>query len=124
MLMQTQITNININAKVLPCEYRLAFALLLLASSFVIADTTLKLDFPDEFYLQSTDTKFSRDNQYQVDKTEPRWRETTSTPSPTVRWGAKSIYEENGHLDPLLDTQGSDQATETIRLNPQIEIRY
>ncbi len=122
--MQKQITNININANVLPCEHRLVFALLLLASSFVIADTTLKLDFPDEFYLQSTDTKFSRDNQYHIDKTDPRWRKSTRTPSPTVRWGAKSIYEENSHLDPFFDTQGSDQATETIRLNPQLEIRY
>ena len=125
MLMQTQTTNININAKVLPYEHQLALALLLLASSIVIADTTLKLDFPDEFYLQSTDTKFSRDNRtYHIDKTEPRWRKAASTPSPTVRWGAKSIYEENSHLDPFLDTQGSDHTTETIRLNPQLEIRF
>ena len=121
--MQTQIANID--AKVLPCEHRLALALLLLASSIVIADSTLKLDFPDEFYLQSTDTKFSRNNHsYHADKEEPRWRKPASSSSPAVRWGAKSIYEENSQLDPILGTQGTGQATETIYLNPQLEIRF
>lgn len=121
--MQTQITNID--AKVLSCDHRLALVFLLLASSIVIADTTLKLDFPDEFYLQSTDTKFSRNNQsYHADKDEPKWRKPASSSSPAVRWGAKSIYEENSQLDPILGTQGTGQATETINLNPQLEIRF
>ncbi len=125
MLMQTQTTNINIYAKALPREHRLALVLLLFASSIVIADTTLRLDFPDEFYLQSTDKKFSRNNQsYQADKQEPRWRNPADSSSPTVRWGAKSIYEENSQLDPILGTEGTGQATETIHLNPQLEIRF
>ena len=123
MLMQIQSANINSNE--LTYAHRLALVLFLLASSIVIADTTLKLDFPDEFYLQSTDTKFSRDNQtYRAEKEEPKWRKSTSTQSPTVRWGAKSIYEENNHLDPFLDTQGAGQTTESIYLNPQLEIRF
>ena len=123
MLMLKQIANID--AKVLTCEHRLALALLLLASSIAIADSTLKLDFPDEFYLQSTDTKFSRNSQsYQADKDEPKWRKSASPSSPTVRWGAQSIYEENNQLDPLLGTQGTGQATESIYLNPQLEIRF
>ena len=115
----------NINAKVLPCEHQLTLVLLLLVSSIAIADSTLKLDFPDKFYLQSNDTKFSRNNQsYQTDKKEPRWRKSENSASSTVRWGAKSIYEENSQLDPILSTQGTGQATDAIYLNPQLEIRF
>ncbi len=125
MLMQTQTTNINIYAKALPREHRLALVLLLFASSIVIADTTLRLDFPDEFYLQSTDKKLSRDNQtYRADKEEPEWRKPADSSSPTVRWGAKSIYEENKQLEPLIGTQGTGEAAETIYVNPQLELRF
>ena len=129
MLMQTQIANIDAN--VLIYKHRLALVLILLTSSIVIADSTLKLDLPDEFYLQSTDTKFSRDSQtYHTDKEEPKWRKPASSSSPTVRWGAKSIYEENNQLDPMLGTQGTlstqdtGQGTEAIYLNPQFEMRF
>ncbi len=123
MMMQTQLTNIN--AGVLTPAYRLTFALFLLVSSIVIADSTLKLDFPDEFYLQSTDKKLSRGSQtYHADKEEPKWRKPASSSSPTVRWGAKSIYEENKQLDPLVGSQSSGQSTETIYLNPQLELRF
>jgi len=123
MMMQTQIANSNTD--VLTCAYRLALALFLLVSSIVIADSTLKLDFPDEFYLQSTDKKLSRSSQtYRADKEEPKWREPASSSSPTVRWGAKSIYEENKQLDPLVGTQGTGQSAETIYLTPQLELRF
>jgi len=124
MMMQTQ-QIANINTDVSTCAYRLALALFLLISSIVIADSTLKLDFPDEFYLQSTDKKLSRDNQtYRADKEEPKWRKPASSASPTVRWGAKSIYEENKQLDPLVGTQGTGQSSETIYLAPQLELRF
>ena len=123
MMMQTQIANSNTN--VLTCAYRLALALFLLISSIVIADSTLKLDFPDEFYLQSTDKKLSRDSQtYRADKEEPKWRKPESSSSPSARWGAKSIYEENKQSDPLVGTHGTGQATEAIYLNPQLELRF
>lgn len=123
MMMQTQLTNINIS--VLTPAYRLALALFLLVSSIVIADSTLKLDFPDEFYLQPTDKKLSRGSQtYHADKEEPKWRKPASSSSPTVRWGAKSIYEENKQMDPLVGSQSSGQSTETIYLNPQLELRF
>jgi len=123
MMMQTQVANINTN--VLTCAYRLALALLFLVSSIVIADSTLKLDFPDEFYLQSTDKKLSRDNQtYRADKEELEWRKPADSSSPTVRWGAKSIYEENKQLEPLIGTQGTGEAAETIYVNPQLELRF
>lgn len=124
MMMQTQ-QIANINTDVSTCAYRLALALFLLISSIVIADSTLKLDFPDEFYLQSTDKKLSRDNQtYHADKEEPKWRKPASSASPTVRWGAKSIYEENKQLDPLVGTQGTGQSSEAIYLAPQLELRF
>jgi len=123
MMMQTQITNINTN--VLTCAYRLALALFLFVSSIVIADSALELDFPDEFYLQPTDKKLSRGSQaYRADKEEPKWRKPKSSSSPTVRWGGKSIYEDNKQLDPLVGTHGTGQATETIYLNPQLELRF
>jgi hypothetical protein len=124
MLMQTQIANIDAN--VLIYKHRLALVLILLTSSIVIADSTLKLDLPDEFYLQSTDTKFSRDSQtYHTDKEEPKWRKPASASSPTVRWGAnKSIYEENNQLDPMLSTQSPDKGAESINLTPQFEMRF
>lgn len=123
MMMQTQLTNINTN--VLACAYRLALALFFLVSSIVIADSTLKLDFPDEFYLQSTDKKLSRGNQtYRTDKEEPEWRKPASSSSPTVRWGAKSIYEDNKQVKPLVGTSGNDQTAETINLAPQLELRF
>jgi hypothetical protein len=124
MLMQTQ--TVNIDASVLIYKHRLALVLILLTSSIVIADSTLKLDLPDEFYLQSTDTKFSRDSKtYYSDKEEPKWRKPASTSSPTVRWGVnKSIYEKNNQLDPMLSTQSPDKGAESIHLTPQFEMRF
>lgn len=120
-----QIQIVNINSNVFTCVHRLALPLFLLVSSIVIADSTLKLDFPDEFYLQSNETKFSRGDQtYRSDKEEPKWREPASPSSPSMRWGAKTIYEENNQLEPLLGTVGTGQAAETINLNPQLELRF
>ena len=121
--MQTQTAKINSN--VFACTYRLAWGLFLLASSIVIADSTLKLDFPDEFYLQSTDTKLSRgDEAYRTDNEEPEWRKPADSSSPTVRWGAKTIYEENSRMAPLVGTSGNDQTANSINLAPQLEIRF
>ena len=123
MMIQTQIANNNTN--VFTCLHWLVFSLFLLVPPIVIADSTLKLDFPDEFYLQSNETKFTRGNQtYRSDKEEPKWRKPASPSSPSMRWGAKTIYEENNQLEPLLGTTGNGQAAETIHLNPQLELRF
>ncbi len=123
MMIQMQIANINTNVFI--GIHRLALPLFLLASSIVIADSTLKLDFSDEFYLQSNETKFSRGNQpYRPDKEEPKWRKPASPSSPSMRWGAKTIYDENNQLEPLLGAEGTGQAAETINLNPQLELRF
>lgn len=121
--MQTQTAKINSN--VFTYTHRFAWGLFLLVSSLVIADSTLKLDFPDEFYRQSTDTKLSRgDEAYRPDKEEPKWRKPADSSSPTVRWGAKTIYEENRRMDPLVGTSGNDQTANSINLAPQLEIRF
>ena len=118
--MITQAQTARINNNVFAYAYRLAWVLFLLVSSFVIADSTLKLDFPDEFYLQSTDTKLSRGEEaYRTDKEEP-----AESSSPRVRWGAKTIYEENRRMDPLVGTSGNDQTANSINLAPQLEIRF
>ena len=123
--MITQTQPAKINNDVFACAHQLTWMLFLLASSIVIADSTLKLDFPDEFYLQSTDTKLSRGEEaYRTDKEEPKWREPTDSSSPTVRWGAKTIYEENSRMDPLVGTSGNDQTANSINLAPQLEIRF
>lgn len=123
--MITQAQTARINNNVFAYAYRLAWVLFLLVSSFVIADSTLKLDFPDEFYLQSTDTKLSRGEEaYRTDKEEPEWRKPAESSSPRVRWGAKTIYEENRRMDPLVGTSGNDQTANSINLAPQLEIRF
>jgi hypothetical protein len=123
--MITQAQTAQINNNVFAYTYRLAWVLFLLVSSIVIADSTLKLDFPDEFYLQSTDKKLSRgDETYRTDKEEPEWRKPADSSSPTVRWGAKTIYEENRRMDPLVGTSGNDQTANSINLAPQLEIRF
>jgi len=84
-------------------EYSFAFALLLLISTIVIADPTSQLDLPDEFNNLNVDDIFSRGEEWrEPESKENEWRKPKQgTTKREVRWGAKSIYEDNDEIDPF-----------------------
>tara|TARA_R110002073_G_scaffold151033_2_gene305160 strand:+ start:1234 stop:1608 length:375 start_codon:yes stop_codon:yes gene_type:complete len=117
----------NTHANVLASEYWWALVLFLLMSSIVIADSKLKLDFPDEFYSQSINTKLKRGSQaHKIDDNEQKWRKSASSPaSNDARWRATPVYERNPQLKPLIPgVRHSSQTLQTLDIQPQLELRF
>ncbi len=113
----------NINASV--CEGCLFFTLFFLFTSIVIADSRLKLNFPNEFYSSQTiDRKFNRGNQSQKKNNDLReWRKQANKSSTDSRWkGIESIYAEHKERTPLMLHDGP--STQQIDLEPQFLLRF
>lgn len=110
----------------LPREDSFAIAVLLLISSMVIADPKAQLDLPDDFNNLNVDTIFSRGEDLRKPKEEENaWRTPKQERKREVRWGAKSIYEGNNHLDPLgSSTRRLGKITETPEVTPQFQLRF
>ncbi len=108
-------------------EYFFAFALLLLISTIVLADPNSQLGLPDEFNNLNVDSIFSRGEDWREPKAkENEWRKPKQqTPRREVRWGAKSIYEENDQLDPFSPSvKSGGSALNTPKAAPQFELRF
>lgn len=111
----------------LPREHKFACALLLLISSIVIADPKSQLDLPDEFNNLNVDDIFSREEKLRSPtKEENEWRKPKqATTKREVRWGAKSIYEENDLLDPFSPSaKRSSGLNKTPEVTPQFQLRF
>ncbi len=107
-------------------EFYLPLIGLILISSIVIADPQSQLNLPDEFNNINVDDIFSREeNMRQEDKEEIEWRAPKETPSKKeVRWGAKSIYEDNKNLDPTTSEPAQPNALDDRQATPQLQIRF
>jgi len=115
----------NINASV--SEGCLLFILFFLYTSAVIADSRLKLNFPEEFYSShAIDKKFNRDTQSQkkINNDVRVWRKQAADKSSTdSRWkGIESIYVEHKERAPLMLHDGS--SAQQIYLEPQFNLRF
>ena len=107
-------------------EYIYVFSILLLISSIVIADPKTQLDLPDKFQQLSVDEVFERGNKQKKAKEENEWRKTKKeSDQSNVRWGAKSIYEDDENFDPFFS---SSEKSRDIRDVPeatrQIQIKF
>lgn len=111
------------------CDRRMFSILLLLLTSIVMAETRLKLSFPDEFYnKQLSDSKFDRGTQSQNEsKTKARqWPENADKSSRGYRWkGVDFHYAERNEQRPNT-TPNSDikLSAPQVELKPQLELRF
>ncbi len=112
-----------------PSEQWLFVVLFLFLASTVMAESRLKLDFPDEFYTQGlTDKKFERSNRKRenTDETTRKWHHSGDKPENKSRW--KNI-ELNIGTQGERRRQPSDMlhdrfSTHRLELEPQFEIRF
>ncbi|GKS69450.1 hypothetical protein W03_14540 [Nitrosomonas sp. PY1] len=118
------------------CDRRVFAILLVLLVSIVMAETKLKLDFPDEFYNKRlSDSEFNRRTQSQNNPgtktpnpgTKARqWPEHTDEPSRVYRWkGIEFHHVDNNEQHPsrILDSFDKLSAPQTD-LKPQFEFRF
>ncbi len=110
-------------------EQWLLLILFLSLISTVMAESRLKLDFPDEFYIQGlADKKFDRRNEVSENTGEMtrKWYRSSDKPENKSRWKNVELY---------IDTQeerrknSSDElhdrfSTHHMELDPQFEIRF
>ncbi|PXW91127.1 hypothetical protein C8R34_10136 [Nitrosomonas sp. Nm84] len=111
-------------------DRRVFLTMLLLLASIAMAETRLKLSFPDEFYReqQLSDSEFNRGTQ---SKNEPKakarqWREHADESSKGYRWkGAEFHYAEHNkqHPQTIPDSQDRISAPQ-IELERQFELRF
>ncbi len=103
---------------------------LLLLASIAMAETRLKLSFPDEFYReqQLPDTEFNRGTR---SKNEPKakarqWREHADESSNGYRWkGAEFHYAEHNKQHPQTIPDNMDRVyAPQIELERQLELRF
>lgn len=112
------------------CDRRIFSILLLLLASIVMAETRLKLNFPDEFYnKQLPDSKFNRSNQSQNNKSETKarqWHKDSDKSSNRYRWkGIEFHYVDRNEQYPhtIPDSYDKLSAPQT-ELKPQLELRF
>ena len=113
-----------LNIDALSREYFYVFLTLLLISSIVIADPNSQLNLPDNFERLSVDEIFMRgDKQNTVEENE--WRNTKKDPDESnVRWGAKSIYEDQKDIDPFFSSDNSNDFRDVPEATRQIQIKF
>ncbi len=112
-----------------PYEQWLLMVLFLFVASTVMAESRLKLDFPDEFYIQCmTDKKFERSNGTSENTGEMtrKWYRSDDKPENNSRWKNIELNigtqaEERKHS---LDQLNDRFSTHHLELEPQFEIRF
>ena len=106
-------------------EYFYVLSALLLISSIVIADPNSQLNLPDDFEQLSVDEVFMRGDK-QKDVEENEWRKTKKeSDKSNVRWGAKSIYEDQKDIDPFFSTSNnSNDISDVPEATRQIQIKF
>ena len=119
--MQAEVLKLNLSNR----EYIYVFSILLFISSIVIADPKSQLDLPDEFNKLSVDEVFERGNKQKA-KEENEWRKTKKdTDQSNVRWGAKSIYEDDENFDPFFsDSENSKDISDAPEATRQFQIKF
>ncbi|MGI9228127.1 MAG: hypothetical protein ACR2PU_04980 [Gammaproteobacteria bacterium] len=107
-------------------EYTYVISLLLFISSIVIADPKSQIDVPDEFNKLTVDAVFERGNKQKKAKDENDRRKTKKdTDQSNVRWGAKSIYEDDENFDPFFSSsENSNDITDIPEATRQIQIKF
>lgn len=116
------------------CDRRVFLMVLLLLASIAVAETRLKLSFPEEFYReqQLPDSEFNRGTQSQnKSKGEPKakarqWREHADESSNGYRWkGAEFHYAEHNKQHPQTIPDNQDRiSAPQIELERQFELRF
>jgi len=111
------------------CDRRMFSILLLLLTSIVMAETRLKLSFPDEFYnKQLPDSKFDRGTRSQSEsKTKARqWPENIDKSSRGYRWKEVEFHyaERNERHPNTIPNNDNKLSAPQIELKPQLELRF
>jgi len=112
-----------------PHEQWLLIVLFLFLASTVMAESRLKLDFPDEFYIQSMkDKQFERGNKASenTDEMTRKWYRSDDKPVNKSRWKniELNIGTQEGQRKHSSDQLHDRFSTHHLELEPQFEIRF
>lgn len=110
------------------CGQRIFLILLLLLASIAMAETRLKLNFPDEFYYKQPDSRFDRGAQPQNEPEAKarQWHEHADESSNKRRWNGvefRHLKHTEPHPDTIPDSYDRFSAPQ-IKLEPQLELRF
>ena len=90
----------------------------------MIADPNSQLNLPDNFERLSVDEVFMREDK-QKDVEENEWRKTKKeSDKSNVRWGAKSIYEDQKDIDPFFSSDNSKDYRNVPEATRQFQIKF
>ncbi len=111
---------------VVPSDQKLLLASIVLITSVVYAEQNIPLDLTLDLDASNVTTILERDDWREPKKEEENgWRQKPAETKKNVRWGARSIYEEDQRLGPVLsDDNKPSGVVDMPEAAPKFKLRF